>query len=85
MGKRSNSLHFNCVTLIERVIQNTGCVYNLPLCVLVLTVTNEQILGCKGIRLNIHVCIGYVVDERRFTNIRETSHNQCSCISIDLG
>jgi hypothetical protein len=66
------------------MVEDAGSVDNLPLGVLVLAVTNKQILSCKCVWLNVHVCIGDVVDERGFTDVWETGYNQGSSVSVDL-
>jgi hypothetical protein len=63
VSEGGDSLHFDCVSLIERMVQNSGSVDNLPLRIFVVTVTNEQILGGKGIRLHINVGLRHIVDE----------------------
>ena len=85
MSKCRYCLHFDRVSLVERVVKNTRSVDNLPLGVLVLAVTNEEILSCKSVGLDINVCIGNVVDEGRFTNVRETSYYQSPSVSVNLG
>lgn len=42
MGQSSDRLHFNVVQLVQRLIQNTRGVNNLPSDVIVISVTNEQ-------------------------------------------
>jgi hypothetical protein len=42
MGQSSDGLHFNVVQLVQRLIQNTGGIDNLPSDVVVISVTNEQ-------------------------------------------
>lgn len=67
------------------MIKDTGRVDDLPLGVFVLAVANEQILRGECIRLHIDVCFGHVVDETRFTNVREASNDKGSCVRVDLG
>ncbi len=42
MGQSSDGLHFNVVQLVQRLIQNTGGINNLPSNVVVISMTNEQ-------------------------------------------
>ena len=81
----SNGLHLNSISLVEGVIKDTGRVKNLPRSVFVFSVTNKQILSSESVGLHINISIGHVVDERRFTDVGETSHNQSAWISINLG
>lgn len=84
MSQSSDSLHFDGVTLIEGVVQHSGGIDNLPTRVLVVGVTNEQVLSCEGVRLHVHVRVSHIVNKGWFTNIRETSDNQSSRVSVDL-
>lgn len=78
-------MHFNRVSLVKRMVKDAGSVDNLPLGIFVFTVTNKQVLSGKSVRLNIYVCIRDVVYEGRFTDIRETSNDQGSCVCVNLG
>ena len=84
MGKGSNGLHFNCVSLVKRMIKDAGSVNYLPLGIFVFAMTNKQVLGGKSVGLNIYVCIRDVVYEGRFTDIREASNDQGSGVSVNL-
>ena len=63
MSEGRNGLHLNGVSLVERVVQNTWSVNNLPSGVLVIGVTDEQVLGGESIGLNINIGIRDIVDE----------------------
>jgi len=67
------------------MIKDTWGIDNLPFSILVISMTDKQVLSGKSIRLNIHIGIGHVVDEARLTNIRETSDDESSGTSVDLG
>jgi hypothetical protein len=49
VGERSDRLHLNRVHLLERVVEHTGRVDDLPSEVLVVHVTNEQRLGGESV------------------------------------
>ena len=83
MGKSRDSLHLDRVSLVERMIQNTWRVNNLPSGVLVVSVTDEQVLGCESIRLHINISIRDIIDEAGLSDIWETSHNQSSRVCIN--
>ena len=78
VSKGRNCLHFNRVSFIERVVENTWSVDDLPASVLIVGVTHEQILSRKGIGLHVHVGIRNIVDEAGFANVGETSDDQGS-------
>jgi len=42
MGQGSDRLHFNVVQLVQRLVQDTGGINNLPSDVVMISVTNEQ-------------------------------------------
>lgn len=83
MGKSCNGLHLNGVTLIEWVIKNTWRVNDLPARVLVVGVTNEQVLCRESVWLNVNVSVRDIVDEARFTDVGETTNDKSSRVSID--
>ena len=84
MSQSSDSLHFNSVSLIERVVKHSGSIKDLPTSIFIIGVTNEQVLGGKSVGLDINVSVRNVVNERRFTNVGESSHDQSAGISVNL-
>jgi hypothetical protein len=84
MSQSSDSLHFNSVSLIERVVKYSGSIKDLPASIFIIGVTNEQVLGGKSVGLDINVSVRNVVNERRFTNVGESSHDQSAGISVNL-
>jgi hypothetical protein len=85
VSERSDSLHLDCVSLVERVVKNTGSVDYLPLRVFVIAVTHEEILGSEGVRLHINISLRHIVDEAGLTDVRETSHDKGARVCVDLG
>jgi hypothetical protein len=63
MSESGDGLHLDGVHLLEGVVENSGSVDNLPAEVLVVHVSNEERLGGKGVRLNVDVGAGDLVDE----------------------
>lgn len=63
VGKSGDTLHFDGVHLLQRVVENTGSVDHLPSKVLVVHVSDEQRFGCERIWLNIDVRSSDLVDE----------------------
>ena len=84
MSQSSDSLHFNSVSLIERVVKYSGSIKDLPASIFIIGVTNEQVLGGESVGLDINVSVRNVVNERRFTNVGESSHDQSAGISVNL-
>ena len=84
VSQSRDCLHLNGVSLIEWVVQDSGRVDHLPASILVIGVTHKQILGCESIRLHIHIGVGDIIDEAGFANIRETGHNKCPRVCINL-
>ena len=84
MSQSSDSLHFNSVSLIERVVKHSRSIKDLPASIFIIGVTNEQVLGGKSVGLDINVSVRNVVNERRFTNVGESSHDQSAGISVNL-
>ena len=84
MSQSSDSLHFNSVSLIERVVKYSRSIKDLPASIFIIGVTNEQVLGGESVGLDINVSVRNVVNERRFTNVGESSHDQSAGISVNL-
>jgi hypothetical protein len=63
MSKSGDTLHFDCVHFLERMIQDSGRIDYLPPEVLIVHMTNEERLGRESVRLNIYICSCNLVDE----------------------
>ena len=50
-------LHFDSVSLVETVIENTWGIDDLPFRIVILGMTNEQRLGGECVWLNVHVSL----------------------------
>lgn len=85
MGEGGDSLHLDGVALVKRVVQDAGRINYLPPSVLILAMTDEQVLGCKGIRLHIYVRVCHIVYERGLADIGEAGHDQCARVGVYLG
>lgn len=85
VSQGSDGLHFDVVHLVQGLIQDTRGVDNLPSDVVVISVTDEQGLGCEGIRLNIDIGVGDLVDETGFTDVGETSDEEGTGVRVDVG
>ena len=72
VSKRSDGLHLNCVSLVKWVIQNTWRIDNLPSGVLVISVSDEQVLRSESVRLHINVGIRDIVNEAGLSDVGET-------------
>lgn len=78
MSQCSDTLHFNGVHLVERVVQDTGGIDDLPSEVLVVEMAHEEGFGGEGVRLNIHICSSDLVHKARLADIGVTTAQQCS-------
>lgn len=85
MSQSGDTLHLNGVHLLQRVVQNTRRVDDLPSQVLVIQMTNEQRLGGEGVRLDIHVRAGDLVNEGRFADVGVSTDDEGSGIGVDGG
>jgi hypothetical protein len=83
MGKSGNGLHLNRVALLERVVQNSWSINDLPPQIFVVCVTHEQRFRCESIWLDFNVCSSDFVHEARLADIGETSDDQCARVGID--
>jgi hypothetical protein len=83
MSQRCKRLHFNCVSLIQRSVQNTRRIDALNLDVLVLSVSYVEILCGKRHGGNFDLGSGHFVDQTRFTNIGITKEKNRGSERID--
>jgi hypothetical protein len=84
MGQSSNSLHFNSVSLVERVVQDSGSINYLPASVFIVGVTNEKVLSGESVGLDINVSVRHIVDERRLAHVGESSADKGTSVGVDL-
>jgi len=83
MSQCSDSLHLNGVSLIQRVVENTWRVDDLPPCVLVVCVAHKQVLCREGVRLHVDISIGDIVDEAGLANIWEASDDESPRVRVN--
>ena len=76
MRKSRHGLHLYRVPLVQRVIEHSWSVDNLPLLELVLSMAHKEILSGESIRLHIAVGICHVVHEARLADVWETCHDE---------
>ena len=58
-----DTLHLDRVHLLEGVVEDTRGVNYLPSQVLVVQMADEERLGGEGVRLDVDVCAGDLIDE----------------------
>jgi len=84
MSEGCDGLHLDGVTLVERVVQDTWGIDDLPASVLVVSMADEQILGRERVWLHVHIRVGHVVDEGGLSDVGESSHDKGSGIGVNL-
>lgn len=70
VGEGRDGLHLDRVHLLERVVEHSRRVDDLPAKVLVVHVADEERLGREGVRLDVDVGARHLVDERRLADVR---------------
>ena len=85
MSDSGDRLHLNGVHLFKRVVQNTGGVDGLETQHLVVEVANEQTLGGEGVRLDVDVGTGDVLEERRLSNVGVSANEESAGVGVDRG
>ena len=83
MRQRRDGLHLDRVTLIKRMVKNTWRIYHLPARILIVSVTNKEILRRESIGLDIDIRICNIIDEAGLADIGEASYDQCACVSVN--
>jgi hypothetical protein len=72
MGQGGDRLHFDCVPLIQRSVQNSWRVNTLNPDILKVSMTYIKILCREGHGADLDIGSGEFVDQTRFSNIWET-------------
>ena len=85
VGEGSDGLHLDGVALLQRVVENSGSVDDLPAKILVVGVSDVQRLGGEGVRLNLHVGPGDLVDEAGLADVGKAADEQRPGVGIDGG
>ena len=85
MSECSDGLHFDGVALVERVIEDTWGINDLPSGVLVVGVTHVQTLSRERVRLHVDVCFGDVVHEAGLADVRVARDDERPIVGVDLG
>ena len=85
VGERRDTLHLDVVHLLKRMVEDTGCVDDLPPHVAVVEVADEERLGRECVRLDVDVRSGDFVEEGRLADIRVSTDEQRACSRVDRG
>jgi len=85
MSHGGDALHFDRVHLLERVIEDTGGVDDLPSQVLVVEMPNKERFCCEGIWLDIDVGPSHLVDEGWFSNVGISTDKERSGVRVNIG
>mmetsp|Transcript_19433 Transcript_19433/g.74612 ORF Transcript_19433/g.74612 Transcript_19433/m.74612 type:complete len:651 (-) Transcript_19433:57-2009(-) len=75
MGQRGDGLHLDGIPVLQRVVEDTGGVDDLPWSVLVVSVSDEERLGGEGVGLNVDVGPGDLVDEAALAHVRVSAED----------
>jgi hypothetical protein len=83
MRQRRDALHLDRIHIFKWMIQNSWGIDYLPTKVLVVEVSNEKTFGSKGVRLDIDVRAGDLVDEGRFADVRVPADQERPRVWVD--
>mmetsp|Transcript_65566 Transcript_65566/g.75425 ORF Transcript_65566/g.75425 Transcript_65566/m.75425 type:complete len:258 (+) Transcript_65566:1410-2183(+) len=83
MCQCGDGLHFNRISMLQRMIQDTRGIDHLPSHVVVISMTHIQRFGGESVGLNLYVGIGDDVHETGLTHVGITGDNQCTCVGIN--
>lgn len=85
VSNSGDRLHFNCVHLLERVVQNSGGINSLETEVFVIEMTDEQALSGEGVGLNIDVCAGDIAQEAGLSDVGVSTNQESTSVGVDRG
>jgi hypothetical protein len=78
MHQRRDTLHLDRIHIFKWMIQNSWGVNYLPTKVFVVKVSYEETFGSKGVRLDVDVHAGDLVDEGPSADVRVPADQECS-------
>ena len=85
MSESSDRLHLNRVHLLQRVVQDTWGVDDLPSQVLVVHVTDKERFGGERVRLDVDIRSGDLVDKTTLSDIGVTADQERTGVGVDRG
>ena len=83
MRQRRDGLHLDRVTLIKRMVKDARRIDHLPASILIVSVSDEEVLRRERIRLNIDIRICNIIDEAGLADIWEASYDQRARVSVN--
>jgi len=85
VSESSDRLHLNRVHLLQRVVQDTWGVDDLPSQVLVVHVTDKERFGGERVRLDVDIRSGDLVDKTTLSDIWVTADQERTGVGVDRG
>ena len=85
MGQGGDGLHLDRVPVLERVVEDSWGVNDLPPEVLVVHVPDKERLGGEGVRLHVHVGPGHLVHEAGLAHVRVACDQEGAGVGVDGG
>ena len=85
MSESGNTLHLDSIHFLQRVIQHSRSIDNLPSKVLVVHMTDKEGFSGESVRLNIDVGSSDFFDKGGLSNVRVTADEESSGGGIDSG
>ena len=83
MRQRRDGLHLDCVALVKWMVKDAWRIDHLPASILIVCVTDEEVLSGERIGLDIDICICNIIDEARLADIGEACDDKRACISVN--
>ena len=85
MRERGDALHLDVVHLLERVVEDSGGIDDLPAHIAIVQVADEERFGREGIGLDVDVRARNLVEERRLADVRVSTDEKGAGGRIDGG
>lgn len=83
MGEGGDGLHFCLVALVERVVEEPGCINNLPAGEVVVSMADVEVLSGEGVRLHVQVGVGDVVDKATLSDVGKAGDQESALERVD--
>ena len=65
------------------MVENAWRIDHLPASILIVSVSDEEVLSRERVGLDVDIRICNIIDEAGLADIREASDDQCACVSVN--
>ena len=65
------------------MVKDAWRINHLPASIFIVSVSDEEVLSCERVGLDVDIRICNIIDEAGLADIGEASYDQCACVSVN--